>query len=211
MRLRGSPEGHLRLCGKGFGRRWLRGLFPRMLFLQGRELLRLPARELTVKQIHAPWRMAYIHEINEQDGCFLCDAAEAPREKWEDLLIIFRDETTVAVLNRFPYNNGHVLVAPLVHQGDLSDLTPEGRSALMETVLKTEDALKKAMAPHGFNIGLNIGAEAGAGIPGHLHFHIVPRWRADTNCMPVIADVKVIPQALSETRGLLFEAMGAAR
>lgn len=163
-----------------------------------------------VKQLHAPWRMTYIHEIGEQDGCFLCKAAAAPPEEWAELLILYRDENTLALLNRFPYNNGHVLVAPLAHEGDLGDIERDVRTALMETVLKTEEALRRVMQPHGFNIGLNIGTEAGAGIPGHLHFHIVPRWRADTNCMPVIADVKVIPQALSETRDLLFKAMEAA-
>lgn len=162
---------------------------------------------MNVRQLFAPWRMKYILDPSREGRCFLCEAASASEDQWPELLVVYRDDTTVAVLNRFPYSNGHVLVAPLSHKEDLPALEPAERAGLMETLLRMEEAVRKVCLPHGFNIGLNIGAMAGAGLPGHLHFHIVPRWQADTNYMPVLADVKVIPQALQDTRELLLKAL----
>lgn len=158
----------------------------------------------------APWRMAYIksdvkeettplEELKFQDGadknCFICQAL-ADAEHRKQRYVVSVGKLTLTLLNKFPYNNGHVLVTPQRHVGHIHDLTPEEHLELMTEVTRMTDLLKKIMNPDGFNIGLNLGRVAGAGLPGHLHWHIVPRWNGDTNFMPVFADVKVIPQSL---------------
>jgi len=149
-----------------------------------------------MKQLWAPWRMTFIRDNKKEKGCFLCQAAKG---KGPDRnLVVARRDKCFCLLNKFPYNNGHLLVAPYRHKGRLSDLTREELSDVMWLLRDAQEALRKALAPDGFNLGANIGAAAGAGVPGHFHFHIVPRWKGDTNYMPVLGDVKVIPQALSE-------------
>ncbi len=161
-------------------------------------------------QLWAPWRMAYIQsdvkeettpvdELNFHPGadsnCFICQAL-ADTQHRKQRYVVSVGELTLTVLNKFPYNNGHILVTPQRHVGQLSDLTPQEHAELMQQVTLTVEKLKKLMNPDGFNIGLNLGRVAGAGLPGHLHWHIVPRWNGDTNFMPVFANIKVIPQSL---------------
>lgn len=141
----------------------------------------------------APWRMSYI-ERGRPEHCIFCVDHE-PRED----LVLATDETTVALLNKFPYNNGHLLIAPRQHVACLGDLCRETYAALMEALRASIDIVERVFNPQGVNVGINIGAAAGAGIEDHLHWHIVPRWNGDTNYMPVIAEVKVLPQHLQDT------------
>ncbi len=154
---------------------------------------------MTEKQnIWAPWRMEYIRGIDapENDGaCFLCEAWAKPDEAAERL-IVHRDERGMILLNRFPYTNGHLLVALGDHIPDLPQLEPSQRAGLMELTTLAEQLLQTALNPQGVNIGMNIGRCAGAGLPGHLHIHLVPRWNGDTNFMSVVGQVRVIPQSL---------------
>ena len=148
-------------------------------------------------QLWAPWRLAYIAnppKPTEDPGCFLCRGLAAHDDRAH--LIVLRTARSDVVLNRFPYNNGHLLVAPLAHKGTLDELDAEELLDLQETVRRMIGVLDEAMTPDGYNVGLNLGRVAGAGLPGHLHWHIVPRWNGDTNFMPVLADVKVIVQSL---------------
>ena len=162
-----------------------------------------------VEQLWAPWRMQYIKQEPEEEGCFLCKAAAS--EDRRKNLVIHKGERSFCLLNRFPYNNGHLLIAPYEHKGDLCQLDEGERADLMATLCEMESCVRAAMQPHGFNIGINIGKVSGAGLPGHLHFHIVPRWEGDTNFMPVLADAKVIPQALEEVYDLLVKHAKARR
>lgn len=159
----------------------------------------------------APWRMTYINGDKDRTqnenlnflpdadaDCFLCQAAAADGSTDLSRLIVGRTERTLAVLNRYPYNNGHLLVAPKRHVGRLDLLTPEERAELLESVTSWVNRLEKAMNADGFNVGLNLGRVAGAGLPGHLHWHIVPRWNGDTNFMTTVGSAKVIPQSMEE-------------
>ena len=155
-------------------------------------------------QLWAPWRLAYIAnppKPHEDPGCFLCRGLAAHDDRAH--LIALRTARSAVVLNRFPYNNGHLLVAPLAHKGTLDELDAEELLDLQETLRRMIGVLDEAMTPDVYNVGLNLGRVAGAGLPGHLHWHIVPRWNGDTNFMPVLADVKVIPQALDALYDLL--------
>lgn len=149
--------------------------------------------------------MDYINSLGEQaggQGCFLCDYRDAPDDD-DANFVLWRSETTLAVLNRFPYTNGHILLAPTAHVAELDEMSDE---VLSELALRTRDAqriLKGALEPHGFNIGINIGRCAGAGLPGHIHYHIVPRWNGDTNFMSVVGGARVIPQELGQVRDAL--------
>ena len=148
----------------------------------------------------APWRLAYITNPKpaaptpHAEDCFLCQgiAASADREN----LIVLRTAHSVVVLNRFPYNNGHLLVAPLRHAARLDALDDGELLDLQRTLIRMQAAIEATMMPDGFNVGLNLGRVAGAGLPGHLHWHLVPRWTGDTNFMPVLTDAKVIVQSL---------------
>jgi ATP adenylyltransferase len=135
------------------------------------------------------------------DACFLCQTLLEDDDRRN--LIPLRGPFSVVALNRFPYNNGHLLVAPRAHKGRLQDLTPEEVLDTQGTLRRLVGILDDLMHPHGYNIGLNLGRVAGAGLPGHLHWHLVPRWEGDTNFMPVVADVKVISQALDALYDLL--------
>jgi ATP adenylyltransferase len=151
--------------------------------------------------IWAPWRMDYILEADKDDGCFLCRAFES--EDDEANLVLERREHTFAIFNRFPYNNGHMLIAPNAHKADLGDLEETELLELMCLTRDIQERLQRAICPHGFNIGINLGRCAGAGVPGHLHVHIVPRWSGDTNFMSVTARTKVIVQSLDALYKLL--------
>jgi ATP adenylyltransferase len=146
----------------------------------------------------APWRLSYVKSARPGAGgpepCFLCAGlADADDRKH---LIVRRTPLSAVVLNRYPYNNGHLLVAPRAHKAALAELTPDELLDGMETVRRGVALLGGLMRPDGYNVGLNLGRSAGAGLPGHLHWHVVPRWDGDTNFMPVLADVKVIVQSL---------------
>jgi ATP adenylyltransferase len=147
-------------------------------------------------QLWAPWRLAYIANSAppKADECFICAGAASDNDR--ENLVAYRTPRSVVVLNRFPYNNGHLLVAPRAHKAELHDLASDEMLEIMETVRRMVAVLKELMKPEGFNIGLNLGRVAGAGLPGHLHWHIVPRWNGDTNFMPVVSDTKVISQSL---------------
>ena len=155
----------------------------------------------------APWRMEFIQSIAE-GGCFMCRAA-AGGEAADGSLVIGRRGQAIAVLNRWPYSNGHVLVGPIAHKAELEQLDASELSDVFSLVRDMKVCLAEAVRPHGFNIGMNLGRVAGAGLPGHLHVHIVPRWEGDTNFMPVISDAKVIPEALSDSLAKLRAAWQA--
>ena len=155
-------------------------------------------------QLWAPWRLAYVAAgapPAESDACFLCKGLAGDDDRAH--LIAWRAPRSVVVLNRFPYNNGHLLVAPRAHKGSLDELDADELLETMETLRRMVRVLDELMHPDGYNIGLNLGRAAGAGLPGHLHWHIVPRWNGDTNFMPVLADVKVIVQSLDALYDLL--------
>ncbi|UCD31809.1 MAG: HIT domain-containing protein [Desulfobacterales bacterium] len=141
----------------------------------------------------APWRMEYI--LSEKDeGCIFCKALSEQND-----LTLYKGKVTMVMMNKFPYINGHLLVAPTQHLSTLHQLTREEMGCLLETVDASIGVLKQAMNPDGFNVGLNLGKVAGAGVEEHLHFHIVPRWFGDTNALTVFADVRVIPEHLLTT------------
>jgi ATP adenylyltransferase len=149
-----------------------------------------------MKQLWAPWRMEYIQsEIDKKtEGCIFC---EFPKQmKDAENLIVHRSEKCFVILNRYPYNNGHVMIVPFKHTGDFLLLEPEIALDIHKTIQLTIKALNNSMNPHAFNMGMNIGRVAGAGIDAHLHYHIVPRWNGDTNFMPVIDGTKVVSESL---------------
>jgi ATP adenylyltransferase len=141
--------------------------------------------------------MQYIQGPKAVGGCVLC--AEASRERDEERFILYRGKWSFILLNLYPYNNGHIMVVPYEHTADLNELPVETLSEIMVLVRKSVNALNEAFAPAGFNIGMNLGRIAGAGIDDHVHMHVVPRWPGDTNFMPVLANTRTIPELLSET------------
>jgi len=150
-----------------------------------------------MKVLWAPWRMEYILADGDADDCILCPGDDRTRD--EDRMILRVDSKTLVIMNKYPYINGHLLVAPVRHVGGMEDLSDEEILDLMTWVRTSVKILKKHMSPDGFNVGLNLGRAAGAGMEDHLHFHIVPRWNGDTNFMAVFGDVRVIPQHIRET------------
>ena len=141
----------------------------------------------------APWRMDYIL-ADKDDGCVFCDALSK-----NDDLTLFKGNDTMVMMNKFPYINGHLLVAPVRHLSALDQLSKHEMGELLATIERSVGVLKGVMHPDGFNVGLNLGKVAGAGVEEHLHFHIVPRWFGDTNALTVFADVRVIPEHLQAT------------
>jgi ATP adenylyltransferase len=156
------------------------------------------------KPLWAPWRLEYIAHADEQDGCVFC--AEAGGELGDDTLVVQRGERCLALLNKFPYSSGHLMVAPLRHVGGFEELDDAEALELHRLAGDGMAALAAVYAPQGFNLGWNLGRVAGAGIVDHVHQHVVPRWGGDTNFMPVLADVKVLPEHLRETRERLAAA-----
>jgi ATP adenylyltransferase len=159
------------------------------------------------RPIWAPWRLEYIAEAGRQDGCVFC--AEAAGELGADSLLVVRGERAFVLLNKFPYSSGHLMVATLRHIGELAELDPEEAAEIHELTTQAIDALRSVYSPDAFNVGWNLGAVAGGSISGHLHEHVVPRWAGDTNFMPVLADIKVVPEHLHATRERLREAWAA--
>lgn len=166
-----------------------------------------------METIWAPWRVGYI--VGEQPapppgatGCIFCDKPGAGDDRAH--LIVARANYCFVLLNLYPYNNGHLMVAPYRHVARLEDLPDAEIGELMQVARRLEPVLRATLNPDGFNIGMNVGRVAGAGIDAHLHLHIVPRWGGDTNFMPVLADTKVVPQSLAAVRDLLAEPAQAA-
>jgi ATP adenylyltransferase len=150
-----------------------------------------------VKRLWAPWRLEYIQSADEQEGCVFCRAAEAGDE---DGLVAARGEHAFVLLNRYPYASGHLMIAPYRHEDEFGELSSEEALDVHRLASAALGALSEAMRPQGFNLGWNLGRIAGAGVVDHVHLHVVPRWAGDTNFMPVLADVKVMPEALEDTR-----------
>ncbi len=144
----------------------------------------------------APWRIDYILSEKEK-GCIFCPGEDRSRDR--ERLILYVGSYSVVLMNKFPYNNGHLLVAPRRHIPDIISLTDEEAMEMFHMIRESTGILKEVMNPDGFNVGLNMGKVAGAGIEEHLHFHIVPRWNGDTNFMPVLGEVRVIPEHLRQT------------
>jgi len=147
--------------------------------------------------------MEYIKNAAKTTECIFCAYPGQNRDAENHILL--RNQTCFAILNRFPYSNGHILVVPYRHTAELDDLSDDELLDLMRLTRRCKNLLQETTAPHGFNIGINIGQTAGAGITDHIHIHIVPRWSGDTNFMPAIGETKVIPQSLDETYRLLTE------
>jgi ATP adenylyltransferase len=161
-----------------------------------------------MERLWAPWRMQYIGG-EQPPGCLFCRVIDNPDDE-DAALAVWRPEGALVILNKFPYNPGHAMVAPQAHQGTLEDLDDTQTADVMRAVRRTVAVLRAAMNPEGFNIGVNIGRAAGAGIPDHVHFHVVPRWKGDTNFMPVIDDVKVVNEAVLQTAAKLKQAFAAS-
>jgi ATP adenylyltransferase len=157
------------------------------------------------KPLWAPWRLEYIQQAGEQEGCVFCDEGRDALAAAESLLVT-RSDKALALLNKYPYASGHLMVAPRRHVGAFGDLDEDEVLEIHGLAVAAIDALDRVYGPAGFNLGWNLGHTAGAGIADHVHQHVVPRWAGDTNFMPVLADVKVIPEHLLETRDRLREA-----
>lgn len=157
-----------------------------------------------VERLWAPWRLSYVTG-DKPDGCVLCAKGTETGDD-RDAHVVHRGRTAVVVMNRYPYNNGHVMIVPTRHVADLTELTMEETHECLALVTESIRALRAAMQPEGFNVGLNLGSAAGAGIASHLHWHVVPRWAGDTNFMPVLADVTVMPEHLDTTWKHLVDA-----
>ena len=165
---------------------------------------------MTLERLYTPWRLAYVTGDAKSPECVFCTAL---RTHDADALIVFRGATCFVILNLFPYNNGHLMVVPNRHISTLVDATPDELSEMMSLTRRAEVALREGFAPHGINMGINLGKAAGAGILDHLHIHAVPRWNGDTNFMTVIGQTRVLPQELPVTADRLrpiFERLAAA-
>ncbi len=155
-------------------------------------------------RLWAPWRMEYIlNEMDQKDGCIFCDFPAKNEDK--KYLIVYRSEKCYVIMNKYPYNNGHVLIVPYHHTGDLFELNDEILLDMQKTIRKTVQVMRKILHPHALNIGLNMGRIAGAGIDEHIHYHVVPRWDGDTNFMPVISGTKVVSESVQVTRQKLAD------
>ena len=166
--------------------------------------------EFPVDQLWAPWRLAYVAAAKDKPnpatgGCFICDGVASTDDRAN--LVVQRTSLSIVLLNKYPYNNGHLLVCPRAHKGSMDELTTDELLDLQIELRRMTGILQKRMSPDGFNVGLNLGKAAGAGLPGHLLWHIVPRWNGDTNFMPVLGDVRVIVQSLEALYDLVREEM----
>jgi ATP adenylyltransferase len=156
-----------------------------------------------VKQLWAPWRLEYIKSADDDTGCVFCSAVEGSDE---ERLVVQRGTRAIVLLNKFPYSSGHFMVAPVRHVGEFGELEGDEVLELHRLASAGMGALAEMYSPQGYNVGWNLGRIAGAGVIDHVHLHVVPRWAGDTNFMPVLADTKVLPEHLDETRRRLTEA-----
>jgi len=148
--------------------------------------------------LFTPWRYSYIVRSSQESECFFCAAAHDPDDA--DRLVVHMASHHLVMLNLHPYSSGHLMVAPLEHLGTPYESSAEACAEFWPLVLRTQRVLAKAYTPDGFNLGMNVGRSAGAGVPGHFHFHVVPRWAGDTNFMTVLAEVRLVPEDLRKTR-----------
>lgn len=165
---------------------------------------------MTLDRLWAGWRATYIADVVSAPPpaeCLFCHLAAAPPD---EALVVTRDRLTFAVLNAYPYTSGHLMVAPIRHEGELDRLDRDEANAVMAMTQQATTAVRAAFAPHGMNVGVNIGRAGGAGVPGHLHVHVVPRWDGDTNFMTAVAETRVLPESLSTTLEKLRAAWPAA-
>jgi ATP adenylyltransferase len=158
-----------------------------------------------MRRLWAPWRLEYVQNAEDAPGCVFCRAVAVD----EDGLVVHRGERAVVLLNKFPYASGHLMVAPLRHTGEFGSLDDDEALEVHRLGTTALAVLDGTMGPHGYNLGWNIGRIAGAGVVDHVHLHVVPRWAGDTNFMPVLADIKVMPEALEQTRAKLAAAWPA--
>jgi len=157
-----------------------------------------------MKRLWTPWRMQFV-TAPRVEGCVLCDKAREEDHDRENY-VLYRGATAFIILNLYPYNNGHIMIVPYAHVGELEKLKDECLAEMMSLAKRSVRALRKAIDPGGFNLGVNIGKAAGAGIHDHLHLHVVPRWEGDTNFMPVVGETRVIPELLESTYDKLLAA-----
>jgi len=150
----------------------------------------------TMQHLWAPWRMEFI-KGPKPSGCFFCEAAAADPSDDAELLVLARGELALAILNRYPYNNGHLMIAPNAHLANLEDLPAAAANDVMALTQRSLRVLRQVLSPQGFNLGINAGKTAGAGVADHVHQHVVPRWDGDTNFMPIVADTKVLNESLT--------------
>ena len=150
-----------------------------------------------MKQLWAPWRMAYINEASKTEGCIFCEKLNEKNAR--EALVLAQTAHSFVMLNKYPYNNGHLLLAPKRHEKHLPRLLSEEYGDLNEALRRSIEIIEEALAPGGINLGMNLGKCAGAGVEDHLHWHVVPRWEGDTNFMPVLGDARVMPQHLLES------------
>jgi ATP adenylyltransferase len=160
-----------------------------------------------MERLWAPWRMQYVG-VGQRPGCLFCRVIEDPDDPDAEL-VVWRPAGAIVLLNKFPYNPGHAMVAPIAHSPTLEDLDDDQGLALTRALRRTLTVLRTTMNPDGFNTGANIGRAAGAGVPDHVHLHVVPRWNGDTNFMAVIDDVKIVNEALAQTAEKLKRAFAA--
>lgn len=152
-----------------------------------------------MKRLWAPWRMEYILSEEKHKSCLFCDIHRENKTKDKKNLILYRGRHCFVVLNRYPYSSGHLMVVPYFHTPTFDGLSDKVLFDFIKNVDRSVDVLKKALMPDGFNMGLNFGKVAGAGMEQHMHFHIVPRWTGDTDSMPIISEVRVMPEHLKKT------------
>lgn len=150
-----------------------------------------------MERLWSPWRMQYVTTADGDGGCIFCNHLAAGDD--ERAHILFRGEHCFVLLNAFPYNTGHLMVAPFRHVAELDELSTDERAEMMEVTNRSVEIIRAAMGAHGFNVGMNLGRVAGAGIPGHCHMHVVPRWGGDTNFMTTVGETKVLPELVDDT------------
>jgi len=150
-----------------------------------------------MEKLWAPWRMTYIKQAKKNKGCLFCKKLKEAKD--EENYILVRSKLAFVMLNIFPYNSGHLMIVPIRHVGEVEDLKTKESREMISLLQKSIKAIKRAYQPEGFNIGMNLGRTAGAGVLHHLHIHVVPRWNGDTNFMPILAESKIISQGLRET------------
>ena len=165
-----------------------------------------PRDKTGLDRLWAPWRMGYIRKAGKSEGCLFCRVGRARADRRD--LVLARTPHALLMLNRYPYNPAHLMVAVKRHAAQFHELTADERAELLDLTALAERALAAEYAPHGVNYGLNVGRVAGAGFPGHLHLHLVPRWDGDTNFMPTVAETRVLPESLERTWERLRGAIG---
>ena len=158
-----------------------------------------------MRPLFTPWRMEYL-KAHTANGCIFCEALRGDPQKG---LVVFSGSENFILLNRYPYTNGHLMIAPRAHEASLDGLSPAGRMEIMDLLIRAQDVLKGLYAPGGFNIGMNVGSCAGAGIADHLHVHVVPRWEGDTNYMSVLSETRIIPEDMNLTWQKVRNAFGS--